>query len=183
MNRIRRKSGKADCHVFRSVGTRRAVPHPFSGVRYYALPCEDLQCASFVLDPQHSLEYDRDLLEFRALPGLFPAWRRNHACDADCGVPGVYPAGKLLDPFWLCASGFDYRRCCDQFRHANSPRGGDAGNSIGNYAGMSRAGSRPDRARRAAGPIRFPPVTCGNSCAVTMTRFPGVRFRCYLITI
>jgi len=76
--------------------------------------------ALFVLDTQLALQDDRDFLELRPLPGLFPSARRHHPRHADRRVAGVDAAGELLDLFRLRADAVDDRGLVYEFRHVVS---------------------------------------------------------------
>src|SRR3954470_22446708 len=98
MHRLGRERGQADGNVLRTTRLGRAVADPLTGMRDNRLSGADVEHAAVMLDPDQPFQYDGDLLEVRARPGLEPAFRRHHARDADIRVAGVHATGELLDP-------------------------------------------------------------------------------------
>jgi len=71
----------------------------------------------FVLYTKHSLQNQRELVEFRALTGLFPSAGGAHAGNRDLAVPGVYQADELLDHLRFLPMGFHKGGRAYQFGH------------------------------------------------------------------
>src|SRR5438445_5098957 len=105
MNRGRRERRQTDRDVFRPGGAGCAVADPLAGSGHHRLTGIDLQRPTLVLHPHGAAEYDRDLLEFWALPRLLPAGWRRHPCDADLCVARVHAAGELFDLLRFGAGG------------------------------------------------------------------------------
>jgi hypothetical protein len=68
-------------------------------------------------DAQHSLQYNRELYEFRRLPRLNPTFRTAHVRNAGGRGPAVYTANVFVDDFRLVSRGFDPSRLRDKSGH------------------------------------------------------------------
>ena len=82
MHRLRRERGQADSDVFGAIGMRRAVLHPFAGVRHDGLSSGDFEDTLLVFHLQCSLEHHGEFIKFRCLAGLHPAAGAPHVRKA-----------------------------------------------------------------------------------------------------
>src|SRR2546427_10568649 len=117
MDRGRRERGQEDGDVLRAFGSRRAVADPLARPSDDGLAGVDVERAAVVLDANHPAQDDNDLLELRTLTRLLPTRWRDHARDADAGVPGVDAARELFNAFRFGAGGRDDGRRFDEARH------------------------------------------------------------------
>jgi len=79
---LRGESGQAYGEVFCAFGMRRAVLHPFAGVRHDGLSSGDFEDTLLVFHLQCSLEHHGEFIKFRCLAGLHPAAGAPHVRKA-----------------------------------------------------------------------------------------------------
>src|SRR5579883_1072085 len=107
MNHLRGESGYTHGNVFRAFRFRRGVLDPLAWMSDHCLAGTHIQNTSVMRHPQHSLQYDRELLELRRLPRFNPAGRTAHMGDADLAMAGIDATNVLVDQLGLVARGFD----------------------------------------------------------------------------
>src|SRR6266536_732757 len=110
MHRLWRESGQTNRNIFRPLGTRRAVLHPFTGRGDHGLTRHQIHRATAMRHAEHSPQHKGVLVELRSLTRFDPATRTAHVRDADPFVAGVYAAYVFVNQLGLVPRGFNPRR-------------------------------------------------------------------------
>ena len=99
---------------------RRGVLDPLTGIGDHGLPSPHLETSGFVLNSQHSFQYNRELYEFWRLSRLNPTFGAAHVCNARGGGPAGHAANVFVDDFGLVPRSFNPSRLRDQSGHGKT---------------------------------------------------------------
>ena len=99
VNFFLRERRRADRDVVRSTRLWTTVSHPLAWPSHDCLAGTDVNHSTLMLDSNHAIEYERDFLKRRPLPGFAPAFRRTHTRNADVWVVRINASSKFLNLF------------------------------------------------------------------------------------
>jgi hypothetical protein len=111
--------GYTNGDVFRSTLRRSRVPPPLTRMRDHGLSGVNVERPLPVLDPQHSLQHNREFVELRGLAGLDPSFGTAHMCDAAGRRLGIDAANVFVNELGLIPCGLDASWLRDESRHGS----------------------------------------------------------------
>src|SRR5215471_20620783 len=120
MHTFRRKRWQTNRNILGATRLRRGVLDPLTRMGDDSLPSLHLETSPLMLNSQHSLQYNRELYEFRRLPRFNPTFRAAHMCNARGRGPAVHAANVFVDDFRLVSRSFDPSRLRDKSGHSKT---------------------------------------------------------------